>query len=248
MCGRYTFFMRGRDLEDRVEKDIDEPASWRGEDLDRYQPSYNVAPSTDNPVVTVSNPAEISLYRWGLVPHWADDDKDWELINARSETVDEKPAFRDAFESRRCLVPAQGFYEWSEDESGVRRPYRVVPIDDADDLFYFAGLYERWTPPEAQQDLASYGTGAENSDDRELTTYTILTKPANAAVERVHDRMPVMLDGDDLHRWLTASPEEARALLDSHQTPADAVDVYPVSRAVNNPSNDSAELLVEAES
>lgn len=245
MCGRYTFFMRGRELDDRVEEDVDEPAAWRSEDLDLYQPSYNVAPSTDNPVVTVSSPAEISLYRWGLVPRWADDASCWELINARSESVDEKPAFRDAFEDRRCLVPAQGFYEWGEDGSD-RRPYRVVPSDDPDDLFYFAGLYERWKPPEEQRDLSSYGGGLEDAEEMSLTTYTILTEQANSAVERVHDRMPVILGDDDIRRWLTASPEEARSLLDRHRTPAEAVDVYPVSPAVNDPSNDSPELIVEA--
>lgn len=246
MCGRYTFFMRGRDLEDRVEDDVTEAASWREDGLERYQPSYNVAPSTDNPVVTGENTMEITLYSWGLVPSWADDAGDWELINARSESVDEKPAFRDAFRSRRCLVPAQGFYEWMETDIEGKQPYRIVPKDDPDDLFYFAGVYEPWTPPEQQKELGGYGGGSRDAGRSELMTYSILTEPANDAIAEIHDRMPVMLDGDELQRWLQGEEGEARELLDSHETASEELRCYPVSKKVNDPSNDSPEVIVES--
>ncbi len=250
MCGRYTFFMRGRDLEDRVEEDLEETVDWRDSALDRYQPSYNVEPSTLNPVVDAGSQAKITLQRWGLVPHWADSDDDWNLINARSESVDDKPVFREAFESRRCLVPAQGFYEWS-DREGPSIPYRFVPRDDPDDLLYLAGVYESWEPSTSQSDLSSYGGGTDDADTGEAgawfgdVRYSILTEPATRPVEEVHDRMPVMLTSHELPTWLTGEPKDARKLLDNHVVPEDYLRGYRVSREVNSPANDRPELLAE---
>lgn len=219
-----------------------------------YVPQYNISPGEGLMVVTNEDPETLDVYEWGLMPEWADDPDDVPTpINARSETAAEKPMFRSAFEHRRCLVVADGFYEW-QGSRGHKQPYRVCREDRKP--FAFAGLWSHWTPPE---DAAADGgrtddhlaaDGGRSDDDlaadggtEDHWTTTILTTDANAIVEPIHDRMPVILEPDEEDAWLTGTPEEAAAVLDPH--PADPLEAYPVSTRVNDPSNDDESLLDE---
>ncbi|MFC4542831.1 SOS response-associated peptidase [Halosolutus amylolyticus] len=226
MCGRYTLVIERDELEERFD------AAVRGS----FRPRYNVAPGQELPVITGDEPDVCRRMEWGLVPSWADDDRDG-LINARAETIDEKPSFRDAYERRRCLVPADGFYEWVETESGTQ-PYRVAFEDDRP--FAMAGLWERWEPETTQAGLDAFGGGVDDaSDDGPLETFTIVTTEPNDLVADLHHRMAAVLPPDREREWLTAS--DPRDLLEPF--PADEMRAYPVSTAVNDPSVDEPSLV-----
>ena len=228
MCGRYSLFAPRADLETRFD------ASF-GDD---FEPRYNAAPGQELPVITDDEPDTVRRLEWGLVPRWADGATE-SHINARSETVREKPAFREAYRSRRCLVPADGFYEWVDTGDG-KRPYRVAFEDDRP--FAMAGLYERWTPDTAQTGLDAFSEGAAEPDDVEpVETFTVLTTEPNAVVEPLHHRMAVILDPGAESAWL----EGAEISFDP--MPADGFHAYPVPAAVNDPSNDRPELVRPAE-
>ncbi len=187
-------------------------------------PRYNIAPTTEVLVVRAAEGVRDSArVRWGLVPRWAKDPSiGARLNNARGETVAEKPAFRDAYRRRRCLVPASGFYEWKA-EAGRKQPYYIYPVSG--ELFAFAGLWERWNGPQAP-----------------LETCVIVTTDANEKMRSVHDRMPVIVAPDDYGQWLDCRPEtDAAALL----RPCDPkeIAVRRVSRAVNNARNESEKLI-----
>ncbi|MEI7733557.1 MAG: SOS response-associated peptidase [Verrucomicrobiota bacterium] len=165
--------------------------------LRAYAPRYNIAPHQHAPVVVREGHAtELRLLRWGLVPAWAKDEKPGsKLINARMETVMEQASFRNAWRSRRCLIPADGFYEWMSTSSGKLPHYFTLKDGQA---FCFAGLWERWQPSAAsQQEL--FATTQEASP---LETFTILTTGANTLVATLHDRMPVILKPEDYELWL----------------------------------------------
>lgn len=189
------------------------------------RPRYNVAPSQDVPIVRLrENGAgrEIAQVRWGLVPGWARDlSISAKLINARAESVAGKPSFRSAFKRRRCLVPADGFYEW-QNRGGDKQPYRIARPDGG--AFAFAGLWERWRAP---------GGGTVES-------CTILTTQANATLAPIHGRMPVVLDPGAYGPWLDAAaePERLHALL--VPAPDELLTAYAVSPRVNNVRNDDA--------
>ncbi|RDI70369.1 SOS response-associated peptidase [Halopelagius longus] len=234
MCGRYSLFTPAEELRDRFDA---EPAR-------RLKPRYNCAPGQELPVVTNDAPEEMRFLKWGLVPGWADDRsaKDG-LINARAETVDEKPSFREAFERRRCLVPADGFYEWAAPD-GEKRPYRVAFEDDRP--FAMAGLWERWRPERTQTGLGDFADGgAADADPDVLETFTVVTTDPNEVVAELHDRMAVVLDPDEEETWLHGDSEEAASLLDTH--PGDEMRAYPVSARVNNPANDAPDLIEPVE-
>ncbi|WP_123537176.1 SOS response-associated peptidase [Halosimplex salinum] len=233
MCGRYSLFAPPADIEERFDATFDF----------EFEPRYNAAPSQELPVVTGDEPETIQRMEWGLVPSWADDRSDYEFINARAETVREKSSFSEAYESRRCLVPADGFYEWTE-AGGGKQPYRVSL--DEDDLFAMAGLWERWTPPQTQTGLGDFGGGAgPDGDPDAVETFTIVTTEPNETVGELHHRMAVILDPAEEATWLTGDPDEAEALLDPY--PDAAMRTDPVSTAVNNPANDSPAVLEEVE-
>ncbi len=190
----------------------------------------------------------------GAGASWADDDTGG-LINARAETVDEKPSFQAAYEQRRCLVPADGFYEWvetgtdgdeSENGSGGKQPYRVTFEDDRP--FAMAGLWERWEPDDetTQSGLDAFGGGVEGDDaaDGPLETFTIITTEPNDRIADLHHRMAVILEPGSEREWLTA--DDPKALLEPY--PDDEMCAYPVSQAVNNPANDDPVLLEPLES
>lgn len=213
MCGRFSLFVPPGVLSERFEVEVVEP----------IVPRYNIAPGDDVVVVRNDAPSAIDRLEWGLIPHWVDDPDDYpKPKNARAETLAEKASFRDAFDERRCLVLADGFYEW-QGTRGTKQPYRIARRDGAP--FAFAGLWETWD-----------GNGATR-----LTT-TIVTTDPNATVAPIHDRMPVVLAPDEERRWLDGGDrDELQRMLDPY--PDDELVAYPVSRAVNDPSNDTPDVV-----
>ncbi|MDS0292684.1 SOS response-associated peptidase [Halogeometricum luteum] len=229
MCGRYSLFTPAEELEERFGAAFETPPD----------PRYNCAPGQRLPVVTNEDPDAFRSLKWGLVPPWADDRSNG-LINARAETVREKPSFREAFERRRCLVPADGFYEWVNTESG-KQPYRVAFEDDRP--FAMAGLWERWKPKQTQTGLGDFadGGGAEGAEAEVLETFTVVTAEPNGLVSELHDRMSVILAPEEEETWLRGDGEEAASLLDTF--PDAEMRAYPVSTRVNSPANDDADIV-----
>jgi putative SOS response-associated peptidase YedK len=193
-------------------------------------PRYNIAPTQDVPMVRLTRAAsgrELIMARWGLVPFWADDLKIGNrLINARRETVATLRPFREAYRRRRCLVPADGFYEWRK-EGKARQPMLIRRRDQSP--FAFAGLWERWQNP---------------ADGSVVRSCTIITCPANALVAPIHDRMPVILAPEDHARWLDPAATDARSLL--APCPADWLEAFPVRPRVNDPRHDDPECVQPA--
>ncbi len=187
---------------------------------------YNIAPTQPVAVITNDDPKALTFYRWGLIPSWAKDMKIGnQMINARSESVHEKPAFRSAFKRRRCLIPADGFYEWRKE--GSDKIPMFIHLKDRP-IFAMAGLWEIWNSPEGD----------------EIRTCTILTTDANSFMETIHNRMPVILRKEDYAFWLSPQEEPVpalQALLKPFDP--DAMTAYPVSKMVNRPNNDTPELL-----
>jgi putative SOS response-associated peptidase YedK len=230
MCGRYSLFTPPEDLAERFDVSVRD-----------HQPRYNAAPGQELPVVVGDGGRELRHQRWGLVPSWSDDDSGG-LINARAETVADKPAFRAAYESRRCLVPADGFYEWVErDAGGGKQPYRVAFEDDRP--FAMAGLWERWTPEQKQTGLDEFGAGGPDRSAEPIETFTVLTTEPNDLVASLHHRMAVILPPAAESAWLAGeSPED---VFEPH--PGEEMRAYPVSTAVNDPANDTASLVEPVE-
>ena len=229
MCGRYSLFAPPGDIEARFD------AAFAFD----FEPRYNAAPSQSLPVVTDADPDTIQRMEWGLVPSWADSRSDHAYINARAETLREKRSFADAYESRRCLVPADGMYEWVAEDGG-KQPYRVALPDD--DLFAMAGLYERWEPPQRQTGLGEFGASGsdDGGQDEVIETFTIVTTEPNDTVSDLHHRMAVILDPDEEAEWLTGTTDAVADLLGPYGGP---MRTYPVSTAVNDPSNDSPAII-----
>ena len=196
---------------------------------DDLPPNYNVAPT--DPVYAVAGHNQrryLVSFRWGLVPHWAESASvGARMINARAETAAEKPAYRDALRRRRCLIPADGFYEWRKDATGAKRPHFIHRPDDAP--IAFAGLWETWrdtTDPEASP----------------LKTCTILTRPAVEQLQVLHDRMPVTLDEDAWDAWLDADAP-LPAIHDLLRVTPPELTFRPVSDQVNSVRNNGPQLL-----
>ncbi|UCH75841.1 MAG: SOS response-associated peptidase [Rhodospirillales bacterium] len=189
-------------------------------------PRYNIAPSQLIAVVRrrgETSTRELSLLRWGFIPSWARDPASLrQPINARGETVSAKPMFREAFRHRRCLIPADGFYEWKR-VSGGKQPWRIQRADGAP--FAFAGVWDRWA----------------GRDGKAIESCAILTTEANDIVRPIHDRMPVILDIGRFGPWLEASSVEAADLIEPYRG---ALSLFPVRRRINDPAQDDAELVV----
>jgi len=229
MCGRYTLCTPQDALIERFGAEPSEP----------LEPRYNCAPGQELPVITSDAPDEIQRFTWGLTPAWADEKQG--LINARAETVQEKRSFADAYESRRCLVPADGFYEWADLGDG-KQPYRVAFEDDRP--FAMAGLWERWEPPTQQLGLDSFGDdGGDGGDDdpEPLETFTVITTEPNKMISELHHRMAVVLDPDEEDTWLHGDSDAVADLLDPY--PDDELEYFRVSDRVNSPANDEPELI-----
>lgn len=218
MCGRYTIAL---DLEAILKQ-----MSLNLPDFD-FTPRYNIAPTQMLPVITNEAPKDLQLMRWGLVPFWAKNPAIGnKMINARGETVAEKPAFRAAFRQRRCLVLVDGFYEWQKSPTG-KVPHHIHLKDGI--LMTFAGLWESW----------------KDGEGKELRSFTILTTTPNAEMAPIHDRMPVIVDPDDRAAWLdtTLPLDEVQELI--RPFPDGMLEAVRVGTRVNNPRNEGPELLLD---
>lgn len=214
MCGRYALY--GPRAFSRAER-----VYFEG--LDAFPPNYNAAPSEILPIARlVEGRVELIPAKWGLVPHSAKDERTaFKSINARAETCTSSPMFRSAYrEKRRCLVPANGFYEWKKCPAG-KQPYFITSNDGS--LLAFAGLWERWRMPNGET----------------LVSYTVITGEPNETVKPLHNRMPVILAPEDYEKWLTEP--DPRELL--KPCPTEMLIAYPVSSRVNRPQNKDAGLV-----
>lgn len=222
MCGRYALYADGEQLAWRFGTPVPHPIA----------PRYNIAPS--QPILALrynrhTRLREWTHFLWGLVPAWAKDPAiGARMINARAETLREKPAYRNAYRSRRCIVPVSGFYEWRK-TGNAKQPYFVRPTDDTP--VGLAGLWETWRSP----------------DGSELQTCTIITTDANAVIQPLHPRMAVILPPDAYELWL--DPDASLQALDTLLRPApdDWLIAYPVSARVNNPAHDDPSLIEPVE-
>ena len=193
-------------------------------------PSYNIAPTQKVAVIITDGVKQIVPVRWGLVPSWAKDPSiGSKMINARAETITEKASYKNAFKKRRCLVVADGFYEW-QDTAGIRRPMYIRLKSGKP--FGFAGLYEVWKSPEGE----------------EVTTCTIITTEANELMKPIHERMPVIIPKEHQDEWLDPTIQDQVHLLDMLKpNPAGEMEAYPVSKRVNSPRNNSPECIKRLE-
>lgn len=231
MCARYTL---ARELAEVVRMIVCVNL------LKAYSPRYNIAPNQYAPVLVREEGAtELRMLRWGLVPAWAKDEKvGSKLINARMETVMEQPSFRHAWRSRRCLIPADGFYEWLSTPSG-KIPHRFTMKDRQP--FCFAGLWERWQPTTAsQQELF-----AAAPESVPLDTFTIMTTRANALVATLHDRMPVILAPQDFELWLDPASRSQKLAAILCPFDPDKMSCTQVSAFVNSSRVEGPECLAE---
>jgi len=212
MCGRFALKSRPKEIAE--EFGIPEPPL--------FKQRFNIAPTQLVAAVRANPDRELAMLKWGLVPSWVDDPTIGNrMINARAETIAKKPSFRDAFKQRRCLVVADGFYEWKKEGSG-KQPHYIRLKEDKP--FGFAGLWERWS-----------------KDGEEIESCTIITCEPNEMMNPIHNRMPVILDREDYDQWLLGDSKEVGELLKPF--PSDRMLAYPVSTLVNSPANDDERCL-----
>jgi len=225
MCGRY-----GRRADKQRIAEWMQTHNTNVFDDSYFAPSYNVAPQSLQPVVRLDSETgqrELTVMRWGLVPFWAKDAKiGYSTINAKSETVTTSPAFRDAMKRRRCLVPAEWFYEWQKIDAKTKQPYAIGLRDGS--LFAFAGLWETWK---------------DKTKDQVLETYTVLTTDPNELMEPIHDRMPVILAPKDYQRWLEPGEPMQPPIDLLRPYPAEEMKAWKVGSAVGNVRNNAPELI-----
>ena len=218
MCSRYFLDADGNIIAYTFRVPVNENVKKR----------YNIAPTQDAPVIRINREGlrEAAMLRWGLVPSWAKDLKSGNrMINARCEGIETKPAFREALQHRRCIVPASGFFEW-KDVAGRKQPFAItVP---GEPLFGLAGLWERW----------------KRGEHDYVETFTIVTTDANPAVAGIHDRMPAIVPMGSIDAWLTGPADEARRLLRPYEG---AINLRAVRSTVSDPRKDVPECLDDAE-
>ncbi|SMF58436.1 SOS response-associated peptidase [Pseudogulbenkiania subflava] len=217
MCGRYAIYTPFRGLWQQLELDFASP------------PRYNIAPTQNIPIIrrAARGGVEVAEAHWGLIPFWAKDRKiGYSTINARAETVAEKPAFRAAFKHRRCIIPASGLYEWQDLGGKQKQPWFIT--DAEGDGLGFAGLWERWTDPATAEAIDSC---------------TIIVGPANDLVRPIHDRLACILPPEHYRDWL--DPEAPGPFLQSLLTPcpSERLRMWPVSARVGNPRHDGPDLV-----
>ncbi len=217
MCGRFVLTVDP----DQVQLAFnltDMPPTWA--------PRFNIAPSQPIALITNEQPQALTFHRWGLIPSWAKDPKiGYKMINARSETAAEKPSYRAAFKRRRCLIPADGFFEWQKRDGG-KVPMFIHLTDQP--VFAFAGLWEIWYSPEGD----------------ELRTATILTTEPNDFMAKIHNRMPVILERKDYEQWLAPDDQRANDLMPLMKPyDSEKMAAYRVSTFVNSPANDTPEAI-----
>jgi len=216
MCGRFALYSSFSAIKDYADL-LNE--------IGEVGPNYNVAPGQIIPIVMFEHTKQIlEPVKWGLVPFWAKDPKiGYRMINTRSESITEKPSFKAAFKYRRCLIPANGFYEWKKP---AKQPFFIYLQNRK--LFSFAGIWEEWYHP----------------DGSTLRTCSIITTIANERMQEIHDRMPVILSREDEIKWLKENEKkELLSLLKPYSS--NQMQIHPVSKAVNSYKNDYAELMEE---
>lgn len=214
MCGRYQTTKEAEVIEKIFEARINKKI---------YKKSFNAAPSQKLPIISNADPSEVQFYRWGLIPFWAKEESiGYKMINARLETINEKPSYKGLVNKKRCLVITDGYFEWKKEKSG-KQPFRICLKDKS--LFAYAGLWSEW----------------KNSKDEIIQTFTIITTDAHKAIEHIHNRMPVMLSPADAKRWIFNEIEstDIQSLLINEKK----LITYPVSKAVGSPSNNSSVLI-----
>lgn len=221
MCGRYTLTV-----------DLDAITAEFGPFETRETipiPRFNIAPTQSAPVLrNIEGKHWVDALKWGLIPSWSKDATiGTRLINARSETVSEKPSFRAAFKSRRCLIPTTGFYEWRKiSPNGPKQPYHIHRKDGR--AFAYAGLWEQWTDPNGEV----------------VESFTILTTEANDLIRPLHNRMPVILSPNDYDKWLNAGASDVETLRSLMQPfSGDDFEITPVSKRINSARNDDPECV-----
>lgn len=221
MCGRYTLHHNPEEIAERFDIDPIE---------ELLAPRYNIAPSQIIPVIRQAQSREMAGCKWGLIPFWAKDPKIGNnLINAKAETIAEKPSFKQALAKRRCLIPADGFYEWQKRGKAPSQPMYIRRRDGG--LFAFAGLWEEWKSPEGEP----------------IETCTIITVEPNELLSKIHNRMAAILKPDDEAAWLDPKSKVDDLLQMLRPYDSDELEAIPVSRAVNSPAHDSAALIAQIE-
>lgn len=222
MCGRYTLTSTPEALQ-AVFDWVEIPKA--------ITPRYNIAPTQPVAIISNANKSNIDFFTWGLIPSWAKDPKiGGRMINARAETVAEKPSFRSAYKRRRCLILADGFYEWVKPPSDKSKIPHYIQLESKEP-FAFAGLWENW----------------QSSDGSEIKSCTIITTEPNDMMAKLHNRMPVILTADSYDTWLSEEEitrQELDPLLISYA--ANEMGHYPISTLVNSPANDVPEVLIPA--
>lgn len=220
MCGRFTLTADPADIRDAF--------PWLSVP-DQMTPSFNIAPTQPVAVVANNNRATLDFFIWGLIPSWAKDPSIGNrMINARSETLAEKPAFRAAYKYRRCLILADGFYEWAQQSGSKNKTPYYISLQ-SQKPFAFAGLWENWQSP----------------DGSEIKSAAIITTQPNELITQFHNRMPVILNPDSYDEWLSTadrSPRELSHLLKPY--PVSAMHAHPVSTFVNSPANNAPECIL----
>ena len=221
MCGRYTLHQKTADLAKRYNL---------ATIPDSISKNFNVAPGQVMSVITESESGKptIELMKWGLIPVWAKDPRiGYKMINARSETIFEKPAWRSVIKKKRCLIPADGFYEWKkQSDAKVKQPFYIHPKQF--ELFSFAGVWESW----------------KDENNNEIRTYAIITTEPNKEMSSVHDRMPVILHPEDEASWLEPSKvtrDDIEPLLRPFED--NGLEIYEVSKDVNTVKNNDEHLI-----
>lgn len=221
MCGRYTLYSNKTEIESHFEAPF-KTGEIPGE-------NYNVAPGTYNPVMLhgKARVPGITLMKWGLIPSFADSESiGYKMMNARSETVDTKPSFRKSFLRKRCLIPANGFYEWKNLGTKNKLPFYIRLLNQ--ELFAFAGIFEKWVSP-------------ENED---VFSYSIITTEANTLLQPLHERMPVILDKENYKFWMDPMNNDYQGLKDIMKPyPTELMSVFRISDEVNKATNNHRALI-----
>jgi len=219
MCGRKTLTKSQRAI---IKEYSVEKSNW--ENSEEYSPNYNIAPTNKNPVLIYNDEKYIKNMRWGLIPHWAKDKKiGTKMINARAETLDEKKTYKPLLQNHRCIVISDGYYEWTG-SAGNKQPYYIKKPDHS--FMSLAGLWSQW----------------KNEEGKIINSYTVITTDPSSQIEHIHDRMPAIINQEQLDTWLdsTSSKKDILSLLGPY---SEALQYYPVSKYVNSTKNNSPKCI-----
>jgi len=218
MCGRFSVISSKGTIEERFDVILDD---------DDFKSVYNAAPTQSLPLITNLESKKVNFFKWGLIPFWAKDQSlATKMINARAETILEKPAFKNLIQGKRCLVISDGFYEWKQLPGSKKQPYRITLKDNG--LFAYAGLWDEWKDPVGKQ----------------INSFTIITTDPNELMRHIHNRMPVILKKEHEKKWLSNNSDIQEILQLLQAYPADLMQAYPVSTLVNLPANNDEKVLL----